>query len=141
MKILMFCFAFIVMAINAYSQEIKPNLQMTSEEYLQKSKNQSVTAGIMFGVGTAAMVGGLVVSAGSKDDFFEELNAGLIGTSLLLLGLTLDVISIPIFISADKNRKRAMEAVSTIKFEDVPSWSGGAISQSNVPTLSIQVRF
>ena len=51
MKILMFCFAFIVMAINAYSQEIKPNLQMTSEEYLQKSKNQSVTAGIMFGVG------------------------------------------------------------------------------------------
>ena len=137
----MLCFALFILAINGYSQEIKPDLQLTSEQYLKKSKNQQTTAWVLFGIGTTAIVGGIAVSTGSQDDLTRTLNTAFVGAPLILLGLTLDVISIPVFVSAGKNKKRAMEAVTTIKFEEVPSWSGGAMTQSNVPTLSVQVRF
>ena len=141
MKSIMLCFAFFILALHGYSQENKPDLQLTSEQYLKKSKNQKTTAWVLFGLGTTAIVGGIAVSNGSQDDFSKALNTAFVGAPLMLLGLTLDVISIPVFVSADKNKKRAMEASTSIKFEEVPSWSGGAIRQSNVPTLAIQVRF
>lgn len=141
MKAIMICFAFFILAINAYSQEMKPDLQLTSEQYLKKGKNQKTAAWILFGVGTTAIVGGIAVSTGSQDDLSRTLNTAFVGAPLMLLGLTLEVISIPVFVSAGKNKKRAMEAVTTIKFEEVPSWSGGAVRQSNVPTVSMQVRF
>lgn len=141
MKSFMIGFTFFILALKGYSQEVKPDLQLTSEQYLKKSKAQKTTAWVLFGVGTAAIGGGIAISAGSQDDVSQTLNTVFIGAPLVLLGLTLDVISIPVFVSAGKNKKRAMEAVTTIKFEDVPSWSGGAIRQTNVPTLSIQVRF
>lgn len=108
---------------------------------MRKSKNQKTTAWVLFGVGTTAIVGGIAVSSGGQDELTTTLNTAFIGAPLMLLGLTLDVISIPLFVSADKNKKRAMEASTSIKFEEVPSWSGSAVRQSNVPTLAIQVRF
>lgn len=129
------------MSLHGYSQELKPELQLTSEQYLKKSKNQQTAAWVLLGIGTTAIVGGIAVSTGSQDDLSRTLNTAFIGAPLMLLGLTLDVISIPVFPSAGNNRKRAMEALTTLKFEEVPSWSGGAIRQSNVPTLAIQVRF
>lgn len=141
MKSIMLCFAFFILALHGYSQENKPDLQLTSEQYLRKSKNQKTTAWVLFGVGTTAIVGGIAVSSGGQDELTTTLNTAFIGAPLMLLGLTLDVISIPLFVSADKNKKRAMEASTSIKFEEVPSWSGSAVRQSNVPTLAIQVRF
>ncbi len=141
MKSIMLCSAFFILALHGYSQENKPDLQLTSEQYLRKSKNQKTTAWVLFGVGTTAIVGGIAVSSGGQDELTTTLNTAFIGAPLMLLGLTLDVISIPLFVSADKNKKRAMEASTSIKFEDVPSWSGSAVRQSNVPTLSLQVRF
>ncbi len=141
MKSIMLCSAFFILALHGYSQENKPDLQLTSEQYLRKSKNQKTTAWVLFGVGTTAIVGGIAVSSGGQDELTTTLNTAFIGAPLMLLGLTLDVISIPLFVSADKNKKRAMEASTSIKFEEVPSWSGGAIRQSTVPTLAIQVRF
>ena len=141
MKSIMMCFAFFLLALHGYSQELKPELQLTSEQYLKKSKNQKTTAWVLFGVGTTAIVGGIAVSSGGQDELTTTLNTAFIGAPLMLLGLTLDVISIPLFVSADKNKKRAMEASTSIKFEEVPSWSGGAIRQSTVPTLAIKVRF
>ena len=141
MKSIMLCSAFFILALHGYSQENKPDLQLTSEQYLRKSKNQKTTAWVLFGVGTTAIVGGIAVSSGGQDELTTTLNTAFIGAPLMLLGLTLDVISIPLFVSADKNKKRAMEASTSIKFEEVPSWSGSAVRQSNVPTLAIQVRF
>ena len=141
MKSIMLCSAFFILALHGYSQENKPDLQLTSEQYLRKSKNQKTTAWVLFGVGTTAIVGGIAVSSGGQDELTTTLNTAFIGAPLMLLGLTLDVISIPLFVSADKNKKRAMEASTSIKFEEVPSWSGGAIRQSTVPTLAIKVRF
>lgn len=141
MKTIMLCFTFFVMVINAHSQEIKPDLQLTSEQYLKKSRSQQTTAWVLFGIGTSAIVGGVAVSAGGQDELTKSLNTVFIGAPLMLLGLTLDIISIPVFVAADKNKKRSMEAVTTIKFEEVPSWSGGAVKQSNVPTMAIKVRF
>lgn len=141
MKTIMICFAFLILVLHGYSQEIKPDLQLTSEQYLKKSKAQTTTAFVLFGIGTASIVGGIAVSSGGQDDLTKTLNTVFIGGPLILLGLTLDVISIPVFVAADKNKKRSMEASTSIKFEDVPSWSGGAIRQSSVPTLAIQVRF
>ena len=141
MKSIMLCFAFFILALHGFSQENKPDLQLTSEQYLRKSKNQKTTAWVLFGVGTTAIVGGIAVSSGGQDELTTTLNTAFIGAPLMLLGLTLDVISIPLFVSADKNKKRAMEASTSIKFEEVPSWSGSAVRQSNVPTLAIQVRF
>lgn len=137
MKSMIVCIGFFLLALNAYSQESKPDLQLTSEQYLEKSKNQQSTAWLLLGVGTAAGIGGTVITF--SEGILSDAASG--GAALFMLGLTLDIISIPVFIAANKNKKRAMEAVTTIKFEDVPSWSGGAVRQSSVPTLSLQVRF
>jgi cytosine/uracil/thiamine/allantoin permease len=141
MKTMMIGFAFFILAIQGSSQEITPDLQLTSEQYLKKSKNQKTTAWVLLGAGTTAIVGGVAVSSVNPDDLTRALNTVFNGAPLMLLGLTLDVISIPVFIAADKNKKKAMEAVTTIKFEEVPSWSGGAVRQSGVPTISVNIKF
>ncbi|HSF90126.1 MAG TPA: hypothetical protein VLA46_11950 [Saprospiraceae bacterium] len=141
MKSIMVCFAFFLLALNVYSQETAPQLQLSSDQYLKKSKNQKTAAWVLFGVGTTAIIGGIAVSTGSQDDLSRTLNTAFVGAPLMLLGLTLDVISIPVFVAANRNKKRALDAVTTIKFETTPSWSEGTIRQSNVPTISVKVRF
>lgn len=137
----MICCAFCLLALHGHSQEVKTDLQLTSEQYLIKGKNQNTTAWVLFGLGTTAIVGGIAVSTGSQDDVSRALNTAFVGAPLMLLGLTLDVISIPVFVSASKNKRRAMEATTSLKFEDVPSWNGVSSYRSSVPALSVRVIF
>ena len=141
MKSIIMGFAFFILTSNGYGQVNAPELQLSKDAYLKKSKAQKQTAWTLLGVGTASIGAGWLLAtslSGSPERDFEE---GYYGALLFTGGVLVDLVSIPFFTASTRNKGRAMQAVTSVKMEDVPSWSGGAVRQSNVPTLAIQVRF
>ena len=141
MKAIMLCFAFFILTSNGYCQVNAPELQLSKDAYLKKSKAQKQTAWTLLGVGTASMGAGWLLASSLSGDVGQDVEEGYYGALLFTGGLIVDLVSIPFFTASTRNKKRAMKAVTSIKFEEVPSWSGGAVRQSNALTLSMQVRF
>ncbi len=103
---LMFLFLF---AGKAHSQEKTIVPLKTKAEYLALSKSQK-TAGFIFLVGGA----GLLAYAAPGNVSFDTLPFVVIGGAGLMLG------SIPFFISAGKNRRRAMNAATFLEIRQFP---------------------
>lgn len=83
-----------------------PAQQQPKEFYLQKADKQMRAGWILLGVGTVGVVTGIVLgSQDSGNDIYSDEN--VVGYVLLIGGLGLDLCSIPLFISASKNRKKA----------------------------------
>jgi len=109
------CFAFLCLLLSAFGQS--PNQPaMTQLDYLQKSKRQKKTGWLMLGGGLATIFLGAAIGTG------EALNGSSGGGSaadvVALAGLGAMVGSIPVFISAGKNKRRAATAIS---FTNQPS--------------------
>lgn len=78
----------------------------TKEFYLQKANNQMQAGWILLGVGTVGVVTGIILgSQDSGNDIYSDEN--IVGYVLFFGGLAVDLCSIPLFISASNNRKRA----------------------------------
>lgn len=92
----------------------------TKEYYLQKSKSQKTTAWVFLGVGAAAVITGAIVGTSLKEE--DDLNTGFdkmaTGGGIMLAGTVSCLVSIPFFISASKNKRKAM-ALST-GFQQIP---------------------
>jgi hypothetical protein len=118
----------------------------TKEEHLQKSKRLKTTAWILAGSGAALTVGGgiLVIDgalknnerhgSGSDDANVTEI---ITGAGLTVLGLTAVGVSIPFFIRAHKEHKRAM--TFTFKNENIQLVSNGKSGRLQYPALSLRI--
>ena len=121
MKLLLICLAAV---INSSAQQLpqQPTNRMSDTElgqfYLQKSKNQKTGAWILLGAGIALQVAGSISYA---DNLFEESTSG--DDALMLVGTIASIASIPLFISAAKNKGRAE---ILLRHENIPmSFSPG----------------
>jgi len=117
-----------------------PNSSIKTD-YLKKSKTQKTIAWTMLGVGTAMVVAG-VVTAGNADynpypipptdeKFYN-------GATLILLGVLMDLGSIPLFIAGAKNKRRALSV--SFKNELAPQLRQGSIVRTPVPSISLAIR-
>jgi len=101
--------ALILFCFKAISQTPGGNA-VNKEYYMKKSKNQKTIAWIMAGGGVALAVAGFVV--GTVDAVDDGLsgsdNNNAAGTIMLVAGTASALGSIPLFISASKNKKKAM---------------------------------
>ncbi|ALJ01052.1 hypothetical protein [Rufibacter tibetensis] len=124
--ILMFLLLF---AGKVYSQEKAIIPLKTKAEYLELSKSQKVAGFIFLGGGMA-----LLAYAAPGNVSFDTLPFVVIGGAGLTLG------SIPFFISAGKNRKRAMNAATSLELRRLsPSPSTGQSSAATFLTLHLKL--
>lgn len=75
----------------------------TKEYFLQSSKKQKTTAWILLGTGAVAIITGAIIDNSHKGEE-QSFTGGFVEVGGIICTLT----SIPFFISASKNKKRAM---------------------------------
>ena len=130
MKKIIFFSLFLIMAVTSFSQQTNPAPTLTKQDYLQKSKSQKTIAWCLLGGG------GLVFLVGVNRYFNQRDTIDDNGTIMLIGGLT-TAASIPFFISASKNKKKA--ASLSLKNEMVPQFFKGGIVSRPTPSLTLKI--
>lgn len=112
-------------AINVFSQE--DTSRLTQADYLKKSKNQKTLGKILSGGGAAMFVTGILVitddAAHAVGNFLNpnpppDKNNAVLSDVLIVAGIASIIASVPVFISAGSNRRKA--ASISFKLEKMP---------------------
>jgi hypothetical protein len=104
MKTILIFIVAICCMFSSFAQQSKMDLR---DAYLQRSKNQKLGAYITLGCGTAALLPGVVLFAQAEGKGLEELDKGLKGTGLIIVGVGCIGASVIQFINSNRNLKRA----------------------------------
>lgn len=124
MKNILLVFAFLAFIVKANCQT--PEVPaFTKEDYLKKYRSQKVAAWVSLGAGVGMVLVGFGTNAGGWGQ--DNKNKGL---WLSYVGGAVTLVSIPLFISAHKNKKRA--ASVTINNQHV------LLPQQNIFCLKMQ---
>jgi len=125
MKKILFIALLISISAATFGQQNEPSAPLTKQDYLQKSKSQRTSAFILLGSGITA----LAIAAPGK------ISLGVAPTLIIGGGIAI-VGSIPLFIAAGKNKRRAMSM--SFKNETVPLPQPGGFASKPVPSFSIK---
>jgi len=109
-KIILFL-AFFSMLTKGFSQQAEePKMELTKQEYLKKSKSQKTVGRILLGGGGILIGAGLLtnLSNGLGNLFVEESQKNSSGNIFTVLGVISIAGSIPLLISAGKNKRKAL---------------------------------
>ena len=147
MKKIIICATMLIISAHSFSQQITAvKTELTKTEYLKKSKNQRATAWILVGGGTALFITGyLIVANNFADEIVTSVTTGqddkstVAGTVMVLTGTAAMLGSIPLFIAAAKNKKRAMKTTTFFKMEKAPVIRQGSFIQNSFPALSLKI--
>ena len=109
MKKLVLFFVLSMISFAGYSQSEKHDF--SKEHYLQKSKNQRTAGWVLLGAGAGIGLIGAIVSAEAltEDWFFGDSKKSDTGLILGAVGAASSLASIPFFISASKNSRKAAQ--------------------------------
>jgi hypothetical protein len=140
MKKVLFSIVCIIMVTHSFCQVTATPL--TKEDYLKKSKNQKTAAWVMLIGGTVLTTIGVGVALGSGLDCAYGVpdcdNNQTLPAILTITGGAAMLGSIPLFIVADKNKKKAMSAVLIIEKMPAIRFSGSVKYQS-YPAISLRL--
>lgn len=146
MKRIIILFIFLLIVINLYSQKTLENTASINY-YLQKSKNQNTAGWILLGTGATMNIVGIVGFSNNSMSFDDGIlkggNAQKADTYgfIMLAGLVMDIVSIPLFIVASGNKKKAarIELGNQIIYE--PNYNLMVFQKKPVPSLTLKVKF
>lgn len=129
MKNLIFAFAFFSLISAGYSQETTPSPTITKQDYLQKSKNQKTAAWILLGAGAT-----MIAIAAPGNVSLDIVPVLAVGGGAAVLG------SIPLFIAAGKNKRRALAMTANLSIQrtSLVLYSG---PPSSHPAISVKLTF
>ena len=99
------------MLTKGFSQQAEePKMELTKQEYLKKSKSQKTAGRILLGGGGILIGAGLLtnLSNGLGNLFVEESQKNSSGDIFTVLGVISIAGSIPLLISAGKNKRKAL---------------------------------
>ena len=99
------------MLTKGFSQQAEePKMELTKQEYLKKSKSQKTVGRILLGGGGILIGAGLLtnLSNGLGNLFVEESQKNSSGDIFTVLGVISIAGSIPLLISAGKNKRKAL---------------------------------
>lgn len=138
--LLFFCLAlgFFTHSTAQYADSTAYKLQA---DYLNKSRNQKTAGWILLGGGAGLTAIGVIVGVATVwDDIIEGDTRGSSGGPILMVtGLASMAGSIPLFIAAGKNRRKAATAVS-LKMEKTTIMRQWAVSASRYPAVALRFR-
>ena len=131
MKKAIFIFIFSALVFSSFSQPVNSSAALTKQDYLKKSKNQKITAWVLLGGGTITWL------AGASKNMNQDDNIDGGGEVAMTVGGLAALSSIPFFIMASKNKKKA--AAISFRMEKVQ-----AVLQQNLvyhlyPALSLNI--
>jgi hypothetical protein len=114
------------LSVTSYSQQTNPSTALTKQDYLQKSKNQKTAAWVLVGGGAVLIVTGGIVWANqinkkAETDPFGALADAYTTTTgdwISVAGIVAAAGSIPLFIAASKNKRKAISL--SFKKEMIP---------------------
>jgi hypothetical protein len=140
------CFA---TSICMFSQELPPEapqITLSKDQLLQKSKNQKTAAIVLLCAGGVAATVGLAMATddlndelgGLFDPSYEEDNDETVSAVLFYTGAAAMLGSIPLFISSRKNKSRAME----LSFKNIPSTQvyKNMLVNQRIPSINLKIR-
>ena len=145
MKQILLSFLLLSLAATCFAQYADTTKQSIATNYLKKSKNQKTAAWLLVGGGAVVTTVGMVVGFGEVTDAIitsfsgEEQSSFSAGALLTLTGLTAMVGSIPLFIAAGKNRRKAAASVS-FKVENATNIYQLAVTNTRYPAVAIHIR-
>jgi hypothetical protein len=119
-----FCF-FLLLALTTstlFSQQA-----LIREELLKKSKSQKTAGFILLGAGVTTLI---IISAGDTE--FDAVGPLFIGGTAAVLG------SIPLFIAAGRNKRKANKMTGSIGLQQAPAIELAGIRYRSYPVLSLQ---
>lgn len=144
MKKAFIIFILFVLSVNSFGQQSNRDIAKTKQDYLQKSKDQKTLAWILLSTGAVSSATGLIIG---NNNFYEELGSVITtgqddkdykaGEFLFYTGLVLIGGSIPFFIAAGKNRKKAMNM--SFRFQPSPYPPVSGLAKKKIPALTLQV--
>lgn len=138
-----------------FAQEIpveKPKPSLSKEEYLQKSKGQRTGAIVMISAGAATTIAGFAVAINEvENDLQNGVNAifnptaanttndnGTFAPALIITGVAAMLGSIGLFVSAHKNKQKALNI--SFKNEPAPQVHRSTVFYKSVPSLNLKIR-
>jgi hypothetical protein len=135
MKKALMSIALLAFVTNIYAQDQTSKASM-KEYYLQKSKDKKTTGFVMFGIGTAAIIGGTISANNNPNDVYSVSDAE---GFLIVGGIILDLVSIPFFISAGHfSSKAAQISLSSQKNYLLQK---NIVAARYTPAISIKISF
>lgn len=137
--------------VSAYSfsqQNITAKSSFTKTNYMEKSRNQKTAAwlllstGVLFTAIVIASPGESTTATGT--DFFSGASytysiPGQVNSTLVGIGLTTMLSSIPFFIAAGHNKRKAVSASTSLKMEKVPVIEHSTFVSRSYPVVSLKI--
>ena len=132
MKKLLLIFLFSMVSLGGYSQIEKQDY--SKDYYLQKSKNQRTVGWVLLGAGAAVGTVGLIV-ASDAEWFFDDSDKLGTGLTLFTVGAASTLASIPFFIIAGSNSRKA----ASFSLQSQNYYNQGQELSGIQPALSLKI--
>jgi len=137
MKILLFAISQVI-AMAATGQQVTPSSATALNDYLKKSGNQRTVALALLIGGGAVLSAGIIwgISETNANTYYSSTLEG--SGALVLIGMTSMLGSIPLFIAARRNARKAKAVTAQFKFEKGPAIQGGGMAYQAIPGLCLK---
>ena len=127
MKKIITCAAILILVVNSFCQQTSFTPTLSSAEYLSKSRIQKTFGFLLLSGGVTTLA---IASKGNVD--FGTLDMMVIAGGAATLG------SIPLFIAAGKNKKRAINTSAFLKFETNKLLNQSVMKLQAFPAISFK---
>jgi len=128
--------------ICSFSQVIDEPVQpLTKMDYLKKSKNQRITGFVLLGSGAALDIIGLATIPKNVNLFNPDPSVEQKANSagwLLIAGTATMLASVPFFVSAQVNKKKAVSI--TIHTQQIQQLNKSSLHSIDYPALTMSIR-
>lgn len=129
----------LMLTVSLYSQNLDSVRKYPSkdyEHYMKKSKNLKTAGWILLGGGVSVGIAGLVIGIKNLTLWGKPSTEEMIGGTMFFVGAAADVASVPVFISAGSNKRKAMRLGVTT---EAVSFNNKYIPNSAYPALSLKI--
>lgn len=136
MKRSIFCAIMLSFTLQSFCQSLDTANNSVKQKFLIKSRNQRSGAYSLLGLGSALIVGGLLVG-NRKESNFGEAGAGFVMGGF---GVISAVGSIPLFLASGRNKRRAA-AIGYLRFERNPIAMQRGLVPEVYPAVCLRVSY
>ena len=126
----------LTLSVTLFSQQIIPSPALPKQDYLKKSNTSKFIAWTLLGGGAAVL--GIIGLSNLELDFgsVQKRSSPFVP---IVIGAALMTGSIPFFIAASKNKRKARAAFAYFKMEHAPQLQQSSLIYKTVPSLTLKI--
>ncbi|MDX1938689.1 MAG: hypothetical protein SFU21_16330 [Flavihumibacter sp.] len=139
MKRVIFLFLALNLVASSFAQNTGTKVPTINNEFYEKSRKQKTAAWIFLAGGATLAISGVVIGTLEANLVREDENS-VLGTIMVFTGLSAMVGSIPLFIAADKNKRKAITTSVSFRIEKATIIKPLLAYTNRYPAVAIQIR-